>query len=335
MNVPSMSRRGVLALFPSLLAAGALAACSGDDEGGGSGGLEKSTITVGLLPVPEGAALYIAIQQGLFKAEGLTVKTQFIQTGAAAVPLLRSGQLDISMTNYTAALLAQEQSNGAVDWKILADAYQGEKGSFVVVVPEKSSIKEPKDLAGKKIAVPGLKSVATLSISACLQAAGISDESIDYVEMAFPQMQPALEAGRVDAAWMAEPFITQIHRAGGRTVLDTMDPSGPTKNLPISGWGTLGDYPKKYPNTVAAFQRAMAKAQQMAASDRNLVARTLPTYVKGLDQATAQTITLGSFPTSQNPTRLERLAGLMGNHGYLKNPDKLDVKSMIVPGPSA
>lgn len=318
----------------SLVIAITLTGCGGgDSDGGGPGGLEKTTLNVGLLPVPEGVPLYIAIQQGLFKAEGLKVTPQFIQTGAAAVPLLRSGKLDISLTNYVASLLAQEQSGGAVKWKFVADAYQGEKGAFVVGVGAESSIKSAQDLTGKKIAVPGLKSIATLSVSASLRAEGIADESVEYVEMAFPQMLPALEAGRVDAAWLAEPFISQLHRQGGRTVLDTMAPGGPTRNLPISGWGVLGDYADKHPKTVAAFQRAMAKAQRMAAQDRGLVARTLPTFVKGLDAQTAQIITLGSFPTSQNPTRLQRLAGLMGHYGYLQNPDALDIPAMLVPAP--
>ncbi|MBA9001703.1 ABC transporter substrate-binding protein [Thermomonospora cellulosilytica] len=324
----------LLAAALALVTAVALTGCGGtDSDGSGSGGLEKTRLTVGLLPVPEGAPLYIAIQRGLFKAEGLEVTPQFIQTGAAAVPLLRSGKLDISLTNYVAALLAQEQSGGAVKWKFVADAYQGEKGAFVVGVAADSPIRSAQDLTGKKIAVPGLKSIATLAVSASLRAAGIADDSVQYVEMAFPQMLPALEAGRVDAAWLAEPFISQLNRQGGRTVLDTMDPGGPTKNLPISGWGVLGDYADEHPNTVAAFQRAMARAQRMAAEDRSLVARTLPTFVKGLDAQTAQVVTLGSFPTSQNPTRLQRLAGLMGNYGYLRNPGGLNIPAMQVSGP--
>ncbi|HEX2314087.1 MAG TPA: ABC transporter substrate-binding protein [Thermomonospora sp.] len=317
-----------------LLAATALAACGGSDDEGGANGLEKARLTIGLLPVPDAAPLYVAIQQGLFRKEGLTVTTRIVQSGAAAVPLLKSGQLDISLSNYVAALIAQEQSGGAVRWRFVADAYQGEKGAFVVLVPADSSIRNPADLRGKKIAVPSLKAIGTLATEATLRAAGLPKDAVEFVEIGFPQMAAALKAGRVDAAWVAEPFITALQREGARTVLDTMDPGGPTKNIPIAGWGVLGDFAEKHPRTVAAFQRAMAQAQRMAATDRSLVTRTLPTYVRGIDENTARVVTLGSFPTGQNAGRLQRLAGLMGNYGYLKEPARLDFRSMIVQGPT-
>ncbi|REE97723.1 ABC transporter substrate-binding protein [Thermomonospora umbrina] len=319
----------------AIVLVGSLTACGGsDDDGGGANGLEKSKLSVGTLPIPDAAPLFIAIQRGLFKKEGLTVTTKIVPNAVVAQPLLKSGQLDVTLNNYVGALIAEEQSGGAVRWRFIADSYQAEKGAFQVMVNTDSSIKTPKDLAGKKIAVPTRKAIGTLMVEASMRAAGVPSDSVEFVEMGFPQMPAALKAKRIDAAWVAEPFISQLQQGGARSVLDTADPGGPTKNIPVAGWAVLGDYAEKHPKTVAAFQRAIGQAQRMASGDRSIVTATLPTYVKGVNADTAKIITLGSFPTGQNPERLKRLAGLMGNYGYLKNPTALDFTKMIVQAPA-
>ena len=58
------------------------------------------------------------------------------------------------------------------------------------------------------------------------------------------------------------------------------------------------------------------------------VEEILPTYTK-IDAATAAVITLGSFPTTLDETRLQRVADLMLEQGYLKSP--LQAKA-ILPG---
>src|SRR5919198_6106415 len=48
----------------------------GSDDSTSPSGLEKGTITVGMLPVEASAAVKLSVDRGLFKAEGLTVKIQ-------------------------------------------------------------------------------------------------------------------------------------------------------------------------------------------------------------------------------------------------------------------
>ncbi|WP_324275495.1 hypothetical protein [Blastococcus brunescens] len=68
-----------------------VAACGGssDEEGtpaaggGGDGAPETTELTVGVQPFAEVAALYVAVEEGLFDEEGLTVTPQ---VGAGGVP---------------------------------------------------------------------------------------------------------------------------------------------------------------------------------------------------------------------------------------------------------
>jgi NitT/TauT family transport system substrate-binding protein len=113
--------------------------------------------------------------------------------------------------------------------------------------------------------------------------------------------------------------------------LDVGAPGSSTGDFPLAGWGTLDTWVRDNPRTAAAFQRAITKGQQIAATNRNEVAKVLPTYVKGLDATTAQLVALGAYPTSLNPVRLQRVADLMLQHGYL--PNKVDVRPMVVQPP--
>ncbi|MFG1858484.1 ABC transporter substrate-binding protein [Actinomadura geliboluensis] len=306
------------------------AACGGSGGQENAGGLERPHLTVGTLPVPDAAPLFIAREKGLFKREGLDVKVQIIQAGPMAVPSLQSGTLDIALTNYVSAITAAEK--GMVHWKFLADSYQAGPGAFVVLALPGSPIKTEKDLAGKKIAVPALKAIGTLMISATLASHNVSGNAAEFVEMPFPQMPAALQQKRVDAIWAAEPFITAAQTLGAHEVMDTCASGSLTVGFPVAGWGTLDFWLKKNPKTAAAFQRAIGEAQQQAAADRGLVSKILPKYIKGITPDTAQLVTLGTYPTTLDAGRLQRVADLMQQYGYIER--KVDVAGMIARQPA-
>jgi NitT/TauT family transport system substrate-binding protein len=110
--------------------------------------------------------------------------------------------------------------------------------------------------------------------------------------------------------------------------MDTM--AGAAADFPIAGWGVTDTFARDNPHTIAAFQRAMAKAQQLAATDRTIVTNILPTYTK-IDAKIAPLISLGAYPTTLNPIRLQRVADLMQANGLLTK--RLDVTPMILAHP--
>jgi NitT/TauT family transport system substrate-binding protein len=309
-----------------LVAALGLTACGGEKSNSSGTGPEKTHITVGTLPVPDAAPLFIAIQRGFFKAEGLTVKPELIQASALATPKLLAGTMDFSLLNYVSTFAIQEK--GAARFQLVADGFESGPNAFLLLVPRNSDIRRPEDLKGKKIAEPSLNGIGTLAVAATLKNHGLDQSQVKFVALPFPNMETALKTGAVDAAWVTEPFLTSMQKnLAARTVADTM--TGPMADFPIVGWGTVTQYTKKYPKTVAAFRRAMAKAQQLAAGDRKIVQQILPSYTQ-IDPHTAGLISLGTYPTSLNATRLQRVADVMQQFGYLRTP--LDVRTMILSG---
>jgi NitT/TauT family transport system substrate-binding protein len=317
------------AATPGLAAIAALAltitACGGSDTeepSSSSSGLEKSSLTVGMLPIQDAAQLKVAIDKGYFQAEGLTVEMQMLGGGAEAVPKLQSGNIDLAIGAWVPFFQAKA---GGFPLHIVADAFQTASGTHQIIVAKDSPIQSVQDLAGKKMAVNAKKNLATLLVQGTLQPQGVKlDEDSSFVAVPFPNMQAALSNGSVDAAQCVEPFCTGAQQAIGARMIADLG-TGPIGDFPVGGWVSTESWSKQNPNTEAAFKRAIVKAQQDLA-DRQVLVQTLPTYTQ-INAETAATLKPGVYPTSLDASRLQRVADAMEQYGYLDEP--LDVKSLV------
>ncbi|MEV1170244.1 ABC transporter substrate-binding protein [Nonomuraea sp. NPDC049784] len=284
----------------------------------------KTDLLIGQYPGADSAPLFIAMERGFFKEEGLNVKQEAIQAPQQVLGKLSNGAMDIVLGSYATILTIQEA--GTEKFKYIADSYQGATGAFGVMVKKDSPVKQVSDLKGKKIGVNALAGLGTLTMSPHFKLAGLDPKAdFQYVEVPTTNWLSALDKGDVDAVWMTDPYVSQAkNQLGATMLLDTM--SGPTEGLPITGWAATEKWVQKNPKSLAAFQRAMAKAQNIAATDRSAVTKVLPTYTK-IPPETAATINLGAYPTSLSAQRIQRVADLMYEAGMLKQ--KVNAASMI------
>lgn len=306
----------------------ALTACGGDKEPAKgtntAGKLEKTTLTVGVVPVPSAAPLFIAEKNGFFKAEGLTVKTEIIQAPQAVMPKILNGSMDAFLTSYVSLMSIQD--SGAAKLKLIQHSQEAAPGIAGVVVPKGSAIKTPADLKGKTIAVNALKALGQTITNAHLQQAGLQPTDVKYVAIQFADQLGALSSGKVDAAWLVEPFLSAAVKAGGTQIIDTT--SGPTAGIPIDGWGVSEKWLTDNPNTAAAFRRALAKAQKIASENRAAINEVVPTYTQIPAPAVAA-MKLGVFSMEPDVANFQKLADLLQGYGYLSA--KMDVTQLIAP----
>ncbi|MEU2558682.1 ABC transporter substrate-binding protein [Streptomyces longispororuber] len=298
---------------------------SGDGAGGGADGRgpEKTRITVGTMPVADTAPLQLAMSKGFFRAEGLTVRTTTLSGGAESVNRLRAGALDISFGNYVSYFLAH--ANKAVDVRFVSDAFASAPRTHAVLVPKDSPARTLKDLDGKKIGVNTKRNISALLVQKAGKAEGVTFDDDDFAEIDMPAMATALTSGGVDAVQAVEPFVSAIEESGaGRVVADLGRP--PTAGFPIAGYATTASFAKEHPRTVAAFQRAMARAQKQAAR-RATVVDTLPDYTR-ITPEQADRLSLGGYPVALDPARLRRVVQLMREFGYLER--NVDVEPLLV-----
>ncbi|MCK2221549.1 ABC transporter substrate-binding protein [Actinomadura sp. ATCC 31491] len=290
-----------------------------------NGGLEKTKIKVATLPAIDSAALYVAIDQGLFEKEGLEVTPQVVQAAPEAIPMLLNGEIDAMFGNYVSMFQAQDK--GTLKLRILAEGSRAAPDSLSIMVLPTSPIKTPKDLEGKTINVNVLHNFQELALTQVLKANNVDPASIKYVQVTFQNIMPSWKSGQIDAAYLGEPMVTAATSTmGARKILDPA--SGPAAEFPISGYVSTQEWYDKNPHVAAAFQRAIHNAAKLMENNREVVSKVLPTFTQ-IDAATAATVTFPYFSGNDNPVRLQRVADWMLEAHWLNK--AIDVKSLMSP----
>ncbi|WP_197288361.1 ABC transporter substrate-binding protein [Nocardia sp. NRRL S-836] len=297
-----------------------------DSHSAPQGGLEKNPIRIGILATVDNAPVRLAEKRGFFQQEGLGVEVKTYGSGPEALDAVRGGSLDICLINYVSFF--QAAAGGAIDGRIVFDAYQGTPDSLVLVAKPEANIREPKDLVGKKVSVHASGNINELLLRELLRVNGLEPGAALYVPVKFPEIQAALSSGQIHAGVLVEPYITRAgQELGAKPVLPLI--TGPTADMALSGYVAQTKFTQNNPKTVAAFQRAMKQANQLADTDRRALAEVLPDLTK-VSAESVPSLSLGRFPTSLDPTRLQRVIELMRVHGTLAGKD-LRADQLIVP----
>jgi len=324
-RVGRLARTAVSAL--SLAALTVACSSSGSSTGGGStsgtgSSAGTTSIVVGSLPVIDTAGLQVALKEGFFKQAGLNVTVKSVTQSTAAIPDLLHGSIDvIAGGNYVSFLEAD--ANGTFPVEFLAPAIDCTADTYGVVAMPSSGVSKPGDLAGKTIAVNLTQNIQTLTTSAVLSADGVTASSLHYVQVPFPDMVAALQAGRVSAISAVEPFLAAALAAGGKLVTSTC--AGPAAGFPLSGYETTQSWVQQHGAAARAFQQALEKGNAYANAHPSVVRSLLPTYTS-ITATAAASMPLGSYPDVLTASALQRVATLM-HSGGLATPS--DVTSLL------
>ncbi|WP_346618460.1 ABC transporter substrate-binding protein [Blastococcus montanus] len=302
----------------------ALAACgsSGDGDGGADapGGDGTVAVDVGYFPLVHTATAVHAEETGIFDDEGLDVTLEQTGGGAQSIPLLVSGDLDIVYGNYTSALLAAEQG---LPVRILAGNDVGAEDHAIMVAGD-SDLQEPADLAGATVAVNNLQNIGTVAVRAVLEAEGVDASQVSFVELPYPEMQSALDAGDVDAIWQVEPFQASALANGHRVRFPLF--SGPVDGMPVAGWLTTEQFVQENPEAVAAFRAALATSADELQGDRERLVELVPTYTQVPAEVVEQ-VALPEWEADVGEEQLQEMADLMLEYGIID--EEFDVSTMI------
>ena len=166
--------------------------------------------------------------------------------------------------------------------------------------------------------VNGTNSIGTLLVSSLLAENGVSPKKVDFVTDAqgFPAMPGKLQDGVWAAAFLSEPYITVAQEQYGDQVLADLD-QGDTSNFPVDGYVATQAWAQKYPNTAAAFVRAIEEGQRIANSDAPAVQAAIARYDQLPKDVTAAMV-LSRYPIGPvDETRIQRVATAMLQFGML------------------
>ena len=302
----------------------ALAACGGGgDSGGGTEAEgEMQAVTVGVIPIVDTAAIWLGEEQGFFEEEGIDLDIQTTSGGAAAVPGVVSGDFDFAFGNTLSVMVAQGEG---LDLEYVANGTttsgDTERDFGAVVVPADSDIQGPEDLAGKTVSVNNLNNIGDTTIRHVVEQAGGDPQSIDFVEVGFPDAPAALDRGQVDAAWILDPFLTQVLDEGGRAVSYNFVEFDP--ELDIAGYFTTAQKLEEDPELVEKFQNAMNRSLEYANENPDAVREIVGTYTEISDELRAE-MALPRFRTEFDREALQKLGDAAVEYGTLEQAPDLD-----------
>jgi NitT/TauT family transport system substrate-binding protein len=284
----------------------------------------KTTLTVGVLPVIDAAPFEIALKNGYFAQQGLTIKTVSVLQSTQAVPDLLRGSVDIIGGNYTSYIEGDSRGTFSID--IIGMAIDCVPTDFEVLALPGSGITSAQDLAGKTVAVNLTSNIQTLTLNAILEADGVTGQP-HYVAIPFPEMGAALKAHRVDAISVVEPYITAYEKTDGAVPV-TSQCISPVADYPVSGYFATASWVKQNPAALRAFQRALDQGQAYADANPSAVRAVLPSYT-AITAAEAAHVVLGTFPATTDVAQLQEMANLMEQQGMISG--AFQVSSVVAP----
>lgn len=304
-----------------------LSACSGGNpapaESSEASG-DLTPITVGVMPIVDVAAIYVGVDQGFFEEEGLDVKLELAQGGAAIVPAVVSGEYQFGFSNVTSLLLGV--SNGVpIEAVTAANFTTGTDPDIgAVVVPEGSDISTAADLAGKTVAVNTLNNIGDSTVRNAVEKAGGDPAGIKFTEMGFPDMPAAIASDQVDAAWILEPHLTRALNDGAKVISWNFAEADP--DLMISAYFTSKPYAAEHPEVVEAFAAAMKKSLTFADENPDVTRAILDDYTQ-IDADIKSKMTLPRFKPEINEKSVQLLADLALKYGLVK--EDVDISQLI------
>lgn len=275
----SRSTRSLSATIAGLALILGLAACAGDNEAAGEGGL--TPVTVGTLPLASSAPLFLGREQGFFREEGLDVRPQLTQGGAEVAAGVQSGSFDFGYAGVIPILVAKSQG---LPVKIVAATDDQLKdpaeADVITVAREGTDIRTAKDLEGKTVGVNALQGVAEVVVKGSVEKDGGDPSKVELLEVPFPDMVTALDQGSIDAAFIPEPFLHQAVEAGARIIesssYQAVDPQG----LELGIYIASDEYIAENRDVVDRFARALARATEYAADHPEDVRDIIGTYTE-------------------------------------------------------
>jgi len=317
----------ILAASLTLLGAG----CGGSATTGvppllAPGHLEKATINVAVLPDIDSAGFFVALHEGLFNREGLTVNYS-PAPGSEVIAGQVKGQYDITGGNYVSYIEAQVKHQA--DLRIIAEGSLLQPGCQVIMTMPNSRIRALAELKGHVLGVNADANIGYLLVAAVLAENGIaigtrssaSSVMLPRTQIPFTERGQALVSGQIAAAIIAEPLASQLAEQYGAVTIADLD-QGDTLQFPMEGYAVTRTWAKAHPNTLKAFLVALQAGQQIADTDRTAVEAAFESLKAGqgrLDKVTAAMMALNTYPVGADAIRLQRVADAMRQFGLLKH----------------
>ena len=156
---------------------------------------------------------------------------------------------------------------------------------------------------------------------ASIRKAGGDPTAVRFIELPFPDMPAALQSGRVDAAFMVEPFQSAARAQGARSVASSYVDAAP--NLTVAAYFASNQLIGRSPDLVKRFVEAMKESLAYADSHPDEARAIIATYTQIPPDVIAK-LTLPKWPAEVNRASVRTLADLAVRDKLLTKPADVD-----------
>ena len=309
-----------------------LTSCGGDSDGGGGsdagattgggGGQGLTTITVADTAGAPLNFLTYGQQEGYFEEAGLELEISASAGGATVIPQLVGGDLDVAGSNVVSVLIGAAEG---LPLRMVAGgtstSEDPEQDFSALMVPADSPATGIADLQGQRVAVNTLRNINDIVLGAMLEDAGLAPDSVEFVELPFPDMAAAVAQGDVAGALLIEPFVTTAEQQGLKIIGRPYSDLKP--GLQIGTYVMSEQGVQERPEVAEAFLEGVQATAEAIEQDPDAFRAALP-EIGDLDPQLAADVRINLWQGGTDTESLELIQDLMVDYGLIEEPVELD-----------
>jgi NitT/TauT family transport system substrate-binding protein len=235
-------------------------------------------IRIGNGTVEPSSQAFYTYDAGFFKKNGLDAQMQTLRSGGVIMEAIISGQIDVGVTNpvsYGSALLRKIPFTTVAAGMFWDTRYP----TAAIIVAPNSTVKTAADLNGLTIGVTSLGSIDQIGIASYMDANGGNLASVKYVEIVPAAIAETVSGGRVAAAILNDPELSNAVAAGKvKKIAGAYDGIG--KLFYSTVWVGMKDWVSKNPESTRRFAAAIAEGSEWAENNRPQALAILEKYTK-------------------------------------------------------
>ena len=253
----------------SVLALSAVAfasACGGSSDASTAGPVKE--LRLGYFANVTHAGPVYGIGSGIYQQAlgSTTVKTQVFNAGPAAVEAIFAGSLDATYIGPNPAINAYVKSKGEAI-RIVAGATSG--GASLVVRPDITDVSQ---LKGTKLADPQTGGTQDIALRTFLKENGYDVDTAGAGDVTIVAQENSatldlFKAGKIDGAWVPEPWASRLVLDGGGKVLVDEKSLWPGGRFVTTNLIVRTDFLRDHPETVKALLQAQVQADKEIVAD--------------------------------------------------------------------
>jgi NitT/TauT family transport system substrate-binding protein len=258
-------------------------------------------VTIGTTPIDAGLAPVIGVRTGIYKKYGLDAELVTMNSGAAMSAAVAGGSLQVGSSSLMGLITAHVRG---VPFQIVAPAniYTTDRPGEALIVRTDSPIRTAADLSGKTFASTALGDLLSIGSLLWIDQNGGDSKAVREIELPTATIPAALEAGRVDAAAIAEPRLSNLVQSGAARILAKMY-DAIAKHFLIAAFFIRTDYGDANRDTLVRLARATreinafanAHPDQTAPWLAELAKVDIATIASGKREIFAETLSLGEI----------------------------------------